>query len=119
MGYYCTHWSEDVQTKRSLDFVRRYKTNGQMLSTEALGYDAVMLMADAAKRANSVLPRQLKTALKATQGYPGVAGEISFNQYGDPMKETVVMQIRDGKATYLRTVRMVPSTSDAKKAGVN
>lgn len=118
LGYYCTHWSEDTRTPRSRRFVETYKRNGRILSTEPLGYDAVLLLADAAKRAVSVKPERLKAALSTTKGFPGVAGDISFGRTGDPIKATVVMQIRDGKASYLK--RIVPpslSASGAVKPG--
>ena len=118
-GYYCTHWSEDVQTTGSRQFVETYKRSSDMMSTEPLGYDAVLLLADAAARAASIEPDRLKDALAATRQFPGVTGDISFDRNGDPIKSTVVMQIINGKATYLKSISPAPApvSASAKLGG--
>ena len=110
-GYYCTHWSEEIQSPRSRQFVESYKREEQTLSTEPLGYDAVLVLADAARRATSLTPAALKTALAATKNFPGVTGNITFDNHGDPIKSTVIMKIEDGKAYYLKRIAPSPSTS--------
>jgi branched-chain amino acid transport system substrate-binding protein len=40
----------------------------------ALGYDSVMVLADALKRAGTTEPAKLRDALAATKGFPGVTG---------------------------------------------
>jgi branched-chain amino acid transport system substrate-binding protein len=117
VGYYCTHWSEDVGTAQSRRFVETFKRNGRMLSIEPLGYDAVLLLADAASRAKSLQPARLRAALAATEGFPGVTGDISFDRHGDPIKATVVMQIRNGVAVYLK--RILPESPPVKPGSTN
>ena len=104
-GYYCTHWAEDVQTLSSQSFVKRYKKGtANIYPTEALAYDAVMLMADAITRAGSTNRLKIRNALKETKGYQGVTGEISFNETGDPEKIAVIMKISDGIPHYLMCI---------------
>ena len=111
LGYYSTHWSEDVQTTRSQQFVQLYKNNQYALSSEPLGYDAVLLLADAATRAMSLQPEQLKIALQETANFQGVTGDISFNEFGDPLKTMVVMRIDEGEVQYLKSIAPKPQVS--------
>jgi branched-chain amino acid transport system substrate-binding protein len=46
-------------------------------------YDAVMVMADAMVKANSVEPAKYLPVLAKTEGYKGVTGVISFDEKGD------------------------------------
>ena len=118
LGYYCTHWAEDVDNLRSRQFVKRYKQKGHILSIEPLAYDAVLLLADAATRAGSVQPEPLKSALAATRGFPGITGDISFDRNGDPIKAAVVMEIRNGKAAFLKSIFPdAPLSSESVKTG--
>lgn len=45
-----------------------------------LGYDAVNLLADAIKRADSAEPAKIREALAATRGFKAVTGEISYTR---------------------------------------
>lgn len=104
LGYYSTHWSEGVQTRSSQDFVKAYKEEGKLLSSEPLGYDSVALLANAIGRAESFKPEEIKTALQQTENFQGITGNISFNEFGDPLKTTVIIGIQDGETHYLRSI---------------
>lgn len=104
LGYYSSHWAEGVKTTLSKKFVATYKQKGTMLSSEPLGYDAVLLLADAIERARSVDPEPLKQALQETSNFMGVTGVISFNRYGDPIKPAVVLRIQKGDISYLKSI---------------
>jgi branched-chain amino acid transport system substrate-binding protein len=103
-GYYSTHWSESIQSPRSRKFVEKYKKEEELLSFEPLGYDAVLLLADALTRAGSLEPEQIKTALQQTESFQGVTANISFNEDGDPIKSMVIIQIQDGETEYLKSI---------------
>ncbi len=74
-------------------------------------YDAVMVMVDAMKRANSVEPAKfLPEIVKAD--YQGVTAKIQFDDKGDLKGGSVSLyQVKDGKWTYLETIG---GTSEAK-----
>ena len=116
-GYYSAHWAEGVESQRSQEFVESFKIEGQVLSTEALGYDAVLLFADAAERAMSLQPEDLKKSLKKTTDFQGVTGGISFNDFGDPIKTTVIMHIENGIAKYLKSI--TPAEKQVSENGNN
>jgi branched-chain amino acid transport system substrate-binding protein len=66
----------------------------------ALGYDGVMVIADAIKRAGSAAPAALRDALAATKAYEAVTGKITMDKDRNPEKSVVVLKIDGGKAKY-------------------
>lgn len=107
LGYFSSHWAEQVETQRSRDFVRTYKPLGLLETGTALAYDATMVVADAIRRAGSVAPAAVRDALAATEEFPGITGLISFDAQGDPLKSVVIMQVRNGEVSYMKTLNPV------------
>ncbi len=105
LGYYCTHWSEKSKNPVSLAFVKKYRGKRDLCSAFALSHDAVFLLADAVKRANSLDKNKIRMALENTKSFPGVTGEISFNKNGDPAKDAIINEINDGKIKYVATIK--------------
>lgn len=103
-GYYCTHWSEFTDSEHSREFVKKYKQAGNFEAATALGYDAVMVLADAIRRAGSTDRGKICEALAQTHSFEGVTGTITFNEHGDPLKSAVIMQIMNGRPQYLKTL---------------
>ena len=103
-GYFSTHWAEQVESPRSLDFVHTYKPLGAFGTGTALAYDATMVVADAIRRAGSTESKAVRDALQATRAYPGITGSITFDAQGDPMKSVVIMEISEGAISYLKTL---------------
>ncbi|OQY59113.1 MAG: hypothetical protein B6245_08400 [Desulfobacteraceae bacterium 4572_88] len=80
-GYYCTHWSEFKDSEISRAFVKKYKhIEGFNVVPTVLGYDAIMLLADAIRRADSADSGKIREALASTRSFEGVTGTISFGQ---------------------------------------
>jgi len=103
--YYSTHWTEDVTREESRRFVRRYSKGNKVFNAgEALGYDAVMLLADAMKRAGSIERKRIRDALAATRDFQGVTGSITFNAQRDPIKSAVIIEVMNGRSRYLRSI---------------
>jgi branched-chain amino acid transport system substrate-binding protein len=108
-GYFCTHWSEEVGTEASREFVALYqqqksRSKGPVLAAAALAYDAVMLIADALERAGTTDAEALQKTLARTEGFKGVTGSLSFDRFGDPVKEAVIMALSKGGSRYLKRV---------------
>ncbi|MCP4100785.1 MAG: ABC transporter substrate-binding protein, partial [Lentisphaerae bacterium] len=103
-GYYCTHWSESADSEISRSFVKKYKNTENFGVGTALAYDAVMVLADAITRAGSTDRDKIRDALAKTRSFKGVTGTISFDANGDPVKSAVIMEIRNGKPHYFKTV---------------
>ncbi len=67
---------------------------------DAQGYDAIMLLADAMKRANSADPKVFKTALAQTKKFEGVSGTISMQANREPIKSPLaLLEVKGGKFT--------------------
>ncbi|MBK9940991.1 MAG: ABC transporter substrate-binding protein [Kouleothrix sp.] len=65
----------------------------------ALGYDTMYLLADAIKRAGATDAAAIQQAIKATKGYPGITGTITFGDSNIPQKGVTIIAIKDGKFT--------------------
>jgi branched-chain amino acid transport system substrate-binding protein len=60
-------------------------------------YSAVMLMADAIKRAGSTDPKKIRDALAATKNFPMLTGTLGyFNAVGEMYMPLEVTVVKDG-----------------------
>ena len=65
---------------------------------DAQGYDGVMMIADAIKRANSADPKVFKTAMASTKNFQGVSGTITIRANREPIKTPLcLLAVKDGK----------------------
>ncbi len=94
-------FSPEQATPETTKFVEAFKSkhNGELPGLfDAQGYDAVMLLADAVKRANSLDPKVFKDALAKTKNFPGVSGTISMQANREPIKSPLsLLAVKDGK----------------------
>lgn len=76
-------------------------------------YDAVMVMVDSMKRADSVEPAKFLPAIGKTD-YQGVTARIMFDDRGDLMNGSVsIYQVKEGKWTFLETLGGEPAAAVA------
>ena len=69
-------------------------------------YDAVKLLADAMKRAESADPAVYLPFLAKTDGFKGVTGNITFDDKGDIKNGALtLMTYRGGERTSLQVIR--------------
>jgi branched-chain amino acid transport system substrate-binding protein len=81
-------------------FVEAFKAkfNSEPGLFDAQGYDAIMLLADAMKRANSADPKVFKDALAKTKNFEGVSGTISMQANREPIKSPLaLLEVKGGK----------------------
>jgi branched-chain amino acid transport system substrate-binding protein len=65
---------------------------------DAQGYDGVMMLVDAMKRANSTDPKVFKTSLAQTKNYEGVSGTITIRDNREPIKTPLaLLEVKGGK----------------------
>lgn len=105
--YFSTHYAPDVSTQNSKDFVAAYQKryNGKLPDAmAALGYDSMMILADAIKRAGTTDGPKVRDALAATKDFDGVTGKTTINEKRDATKAAVILQVKDGKFKYVETV---------------
>jgi branched-chain amino acid transport system substrate-binding protein len=66
----------------------------------ALGYDAVYLLVDAIKRADSTEATAIQKALLETKDFPGITGSITFSEDSRvPQKGVTLIEVKDEKLT--------------------
>ena len=95
-------------------FVKKFNAEIQLYSPYV--YDAVMVMADSMKRADSVDPVKYLAEVGKTS-YDGVTAKISFDEFGDLKGGAISMyQYKGGKLEYVETIGGSPM--DAVKAEV-
>ncbi len=97
-GYYCTHWTATApfdDASRDDPFYRQ--GDDPIWAAEALGVDAMNLLAKAIEMAGTDKDRdKLRRIIAQMPPFKGVTGEIQFDAVGNPVKEVVIMEIRDG-----------------------
>jgi branched-chain amino acid transport system substrate-binding protein len=104
--YFSTHYSPDNPSAEVQNFNRRYQARwGAMPDAwAALGYDSVLVLADAIRRAGSAEPAKIRDALAATKDFPAVTGRITMDAHRNPAKSAVILTIKDGKYRFVTSV---------------
>ncbi|MEG1914283.1 MAG: ABC transporter substrate-binding protein [Acidaminococcaceae bacterium] len=97
--YFTNHYSVDDTSAAGKAFVENYnKEFGQKPEALAvLGYDAVYVLVDAIKRANSTDAGKIAEALATTKNFPAVSGATTINPQHDADKNAVIIEMKDGK----------------------
>jgi branched-chain amino acid transport system substrate-binding protein len=108
-GYWSAGFASDTTDPTGQVFVKAYqaKFNKPASQFAALGYDAMMLVADGIKAAGTFDTAAVKDAMAKINGRY-VTGNIRFDQNRDPIKGATILEIvkKDGKLanTYKTTV---------------
>ena len=104
--YFSNHFSNQSTDPKVVEFVKAYraKYNTDPDAMVALGYDSLKLLADAMKRAGTTDPAKVTAALAATKDFDGVTGKITLDEHRNPNKPAVILQVKDGKFTYVETI---------------
>ena len=104
-NYYSESWHVDDPREESRSFIKRYENQYGRTKTTPLPYDAVMIIVDAIKRANSIDPEKIQKALAQTKDFAGTTGNITFDENGDPInKPVVILKFENGKPSYVKTI---------------
>ncbi len=101
-SYFSNHFAPDQASAKSQKFVMDFKAKYGQEPTGlgALGYDGVMVIADAITRAGKADPTAIRDALAVTKDYEAVTGKITMDKDRNPEKSVVVLKIEGGKAKY-------------------
>lgn len=106
-NYYSAHWHPEVNFPQSVQLQKLYKQKyGSEISNmnAPLTYDAVMLLADSIRRANSLDPKKIRDAIAETKGFQGATGNITLDEQGDPLnKPMVIMKLGKNAPMYYKT----------------
>lgn len=103
-SFFTNHYSPYDTDPKVQKFVNDYKARYNTIpdALAATAYDAAKIMFDAIKRANSLDGKAIRDALAATQGFPGVTGDVTFNENRDAVKPIIMIEIKPGGAYAVR-----------------
>jgi len=105
-GYFCNHYSPEDPRPIVQNFVKKYtETYGAEPDALAtLAYDAALILIDALQRAGSTDGAAIRDAISATD-LECVSGQITFDEYGDPLKKAAIIKVQDGKFVFQKFVQ--------------
>jgi branched-chain amino acid transport system substrate-binding protein len=103
-SFFTNHYSPFDTDPKVVKFVTDYKArfNSTPDALAATAYDAAKIMFDAIRRANSLDGTAIRDALAATNEFPGVTGNVTFNADRDAVKPIIMIEIKDGGAYSVR-----------------
>lgn len=93
-NYISSHFSAEDKDPMVQTFVKEYvAAYGQKPGAmAALGYDGILVMANAIERAKSLKSAPLQAALVSTKGFVGVTGAITIDKNRNAKKSAVVLE---------------------------
>ncbi|HEY8463290.1 MAG TPA: ABC transporter substrate-binding protein [Bacillota bacterium] len=99
--------SEVPITNESKIFLEAYRKEfkKEPAAVTALGYDAYILILDAIRRAGTTDTVKIRDEIAKTANFEGAAGFITLDENGDAVKDAVIKQVKNGKFTYLDTIK--------------
>ncbi len=83
--------SNSPQTKKFVDSYRK-KTGGSPDRIAALGYEALMMVAEALKKTKSMRPTHIRDSLSGIRDFKGVTGAVSFTDKREAKKHTYILK---------------------------
>jgi branched-chain amino acid transport system substrate-binding protein len=104
--YFSSHFSPDDTDPLVQKFVTSYQARFKKApgAMSALGYDGLLVLADAFKRAGSNDPKAIQKALSEVKGFKGVSGTITMNAQRDAEKDAVILRTEKTKAVFAAKV---------------
>ena len=111
--YFCVHFSADTPadalhvTPEVLMPARQFTQAYTVMfgrppdGIAGSGYDAMKLLAEAIRRAQSTDPDAIRTALAETQNFAGAAFISYYDENRHPVKTMTIQEIRDGQIHFL------------------
>src|SRR5262249_44525701 len=101
------HFSADDQSPAIQGFVKKFKTKYDETPDDmaALGYDSVMILVDAMKRAKTTDGAKLRDQIAATRDFKGVTGTITLDEQRNAKKPAVILTVKNGSLKYVSTVQ--------------
>jgi branched-chain amino acid transport system substrate-binding protein len=103
---FSTHFNVNTESGNVAEFAKKFKAKTGDLpdGLSALGYDDVMMVADAITRAGKFNRFAIRDALASTKDFEGVTGKITINKDRNADKPATIMQIKDGKLEFVTQI---------------
>jgi branched-chain amino acid transport system substrate-binding protein len=101
-SYFSDHYfvgdTRPVVQKFVAEYQKRHGAKPE--ATAALGYDALYIWANAAKRAGSLDKKLVRDQIAATKDYEGVSGKTTMGPDRNPMKPVAMIKIENGQMNF-------------------
>ena len=105
--YYSTHYSAQSPAPEVRAFIRKFSAryDGQVPdAVAALGYDAMMILADALQRAGTTEGPRVREALASTKDFPGVTGRTTIDAHRNTSKPAIILTVQHGRVEFVSAV---------------
>ncbi len=111
--YGVSDWAPGIQDPLNIAFIKDYIARYPQLGTPgrypAAGYDAVMIISDALRRAGGTDPEKITGALETTKMNTLHGSNFRFDGRHRGVGSVVVIQIKNGKVQLLRHIPVLPA----------
>lgn len=105
--YYSTHYSPEDASPAVKEFVAKFKARfgGETPDAmAALGYDSVLVLVDAIRRAGTTEGPKVRDMLAATRELSGVTGKTTIDANRNATKPAVIIAVKGGQFHYVETI---------------
>jgi len=111
--FFSSHYAAEGATGATKEFIDKYNDNYGYVPDDvgALTWDALNIVKKAIQDCGEIsgdiaADRQcIRDAMAAIEEFPGITGNMTFTEEGDPIKCAVIVQISDeGKFTFFKQV---------------
>lgn len=101
-SYFSNHFAHDNPTPSAKKFIEAYeaKYHEAAPALAALGYDAVMVIVEAMKRAPEITPKAIRDELAKTKDYNAVTGKLTLDAGRNPVKPAVILKVTEAGETF-------------------
>jgi branched-chain amino acid transport system substrate-binding protein len=107
-AFLCSHYSPEDPSPRVQKFVadyrKRWGAGFAPDSNASLGYDSVLVLADAITRAGSTDREKIRDALAATKDFEAVTGKITIDKNRNASKNAVIITVKNGKFEFVQSM---------------
>ncbi len=104
--YFSTHFSPADKSAKVQDFVKKYTAKFKTApdGMAPLGYDAMMILAEAIKRAGTTDGDKVRDALASVKNYEAVTGNITIDEKRNAQKSAVVLEVAGKENKFVASV---------------
>ena len=93
-------WDSPPSTQKFIKaFKEKYQKDPDFFSM--MGYNTVVILADAYKRAGSEDGTKIAEAMAKTKDLPVAGGKLSFDEKHNPIVPALIIEVKDGKPTFV------------------
>ncbi len=105
-GYFTNHFSPDDSRPIVQEFVSKYQAEYGSVpdALAALAYDAALILLQSMDAANTTTDAAKVAEAMASGTFPVVSGEITYDEFHNPVKSAVVLKVEGGQIVYTDTV---------------